>query len=258
MGATFLAVIAVVLAVPVTLGAQDDPPDALPSDARRTILDLSHATLDLSLSVLDLNLVVEDLNRRTETEEEVRLELSADVLFNFDSAAIKADAAASLGTAAEMIREEAVGDIRIDGHTDAKGADDYNQTLSEQRAESVRDWLATDGGLGDRTFVTAGFGGKPARRTERGRRWRPPGGSPAQPAGRDRHHEDRLAGIPLLSIGTSSHRSLLACVRAMPTRALDRTRNRGAGGSRTARRATLRRRLGRCSGHRGHAAARDV
>ena len=152
------ALIAVVLALPVSVGAQDDPPDALPSDARRTILDLSHSTLDLHLSVLDLNLVVEDLNRRTETEEEVRLELSADVLFDFDSAAIKAAAVPSLGTAAEMIREEAVGHIRIDGHTDSKGADDYNQTLSEQRAESVRDWLATEGGLGDRTFVTAGFG----------------------------------------------------------------------------------------------------
>ena len=132
------------LALSVHLVAQDEPPDELPPDAQRIILDL--------------NFVVEDITRRTETEQEVRLELSSDVLFDFDSAAIKAAARPSLETAARLIRDEALGDVRVEGHTDSKGENDYNQTLSEQRAASVRDWLAADGGLDDRTFVTTGFG----------------------------------------------------------------------------------------------------
>jgi flagellar motor protein MotB len=35
----------------------------------------------------------------------------------------------------------------VEGHTDAKGSDAYNQTLSEKRARAVRDWLAARGAL---------------------------------------------------------------------------------------------------------------
>ena len=33
----------------------------------------------------------------------------------------------------------------IEGHTDSKGTDEYNQKLSEARAATVRDWLADKG-----------------------------------------------------------------------------------------------------------------
>jgi hypothetical protein len=33
----------------------------------------------------------------------------------------------------------------LEGHTDAIGSDEYNQTLSEKRAESVRDYLVSSG-----------------------------------------------------------------------------------------------------------------
>ena len=48
--------------------------------------------------------------------------------------------------------------VRIEGHTDSIGTDDYNQALSERRAASVRDWLSEHGGLTDAAFTTAGFG----------------------------------------------------------------------------------------------------
>jgi outer membrane protein OmpA-like peptidoglycan-associated protein len=34
----------------------------------------------------------------------------------------------------------------IEGHTDSKGSDAYNQKLSERRANSVRDWLVKNEG----------------------------------------------------------------------------------------------------------------
>lgn len=40
--------------------------------------------------------------------------------------------------------------IMISGHTDSRGSDDANQTLSEQRAGSVRDYLVAHGVAGDR------------------------------------------------------------------------------------------------------------
>jgi OmpA-OmpF porin, OOP family len=35
----------------------------------------------------------------------------------------------------------------LEGHTDAKGTDAYNQTLSEKRAQTVKDWLVAHGAL---------------------------------------------------------------------------------------------------------------
>ena len=37
--------------------------------------------------------------------------------------------------------------VSVEGHTDAKGATDYNQALSERRAGTVRDWLVRRGAV---------------------------------------------------------------------------------------------------------------
>jgi OOP family OmpA-OmpF porin len=47
--------------------------------------------------------------------------------------------------------------LRIDGHTDARGSDAYNQALSERRAQSVKDYLVAAGISADRLEVR-GFG----------------------------------------------------------------------------------------------------
>ncbi len=41
---------------------------------------------------------------------------------------------------------KAKGVVAIHGHTDAKGANDYNQSLSVRRAEAVHLWLVEKGG----------------------------------------------------------------------------------------------------------------
>ena len=47
--------------------------------------------------------------------------------------------------------------IEISGHTDSKGADDYNKKLSNSRAKSVVDYLVSKGIATDRlTFI--GYG----------------------------------------------------------------------------------------------------
>jgi len=95
----------------------------------------------------------------TETADEVRIALAADVLFDFDKSDITDKAADALGKAAEIIRKHKPrGAVRIEGHTDAKGAADYNQGLSQRRAEAVKAWLAANGKLKGVKFSTQGFG----------------------------------------------------------------------------------------------------
>lgn len=95
-----------------------------------------------------------------ETATEIRIELAADVLFEFDKADILAKAEETLKQAAALIAERGSGDttVRIEGHTDAKGDDAYNQRLSEKRAASVKDWLVTKGGLDEFEFSASGKG----------------------------------------------------------------------------------------------------
>jgi len=75
----------------------------------------------------------------------------------FRQADIRADAANSLAQLATVIRAYK-GAVRLEGHTDAKGAADYNQKLSERRAQSVKLWLATREQIPAARMHTQGFG----------------------------------------------------------------------------------------------------
>jgi OmpA family len=83
--------------------------------------------------------------------------------FDFDKTDIRADTDKALSQTAGIIREKAKGLVRIEGHSDSKGSDPYNQKLSDRRAKSVRDWLVKNEGLKNVRFQTTGFGAqKPA------------------------------------------------------------------------------------------------
>ena len=69
----------------------------------------------------------------------------ADALFEFDKSTLTDKAEAPLKQALESIRsEKGLKQLRVRGHTDAKGSDAYNDRLSQSRAETVRDWLKTN------------------------------------------------------------------------------------------------------------------
>jgi outer membrane protein OmpA-like peptidoglycan-associated protein len=123
----------------------------------RTVHDLAFTSHDLVFKVVDVGGGVRDLEVK-ESETEIRIELAADVLFDFDKADIRPDADKALAQAAEIIRSKTKGQISIVGHTDSKGNDAYNQKLSGQRAASVKTWLEKKGNLGQRKFITAGKG----------------------------------------------------------------------------------------------------
>ena len=77
---------------------------------------------------------------------EARMAAAAlDIKFAFNSAQLTPEAKTvldQLGTALQSA-QLANYTFRVEGHTDAKGADDRNMALSEQRAKAVRDYLVT-------------------------------------------------------------------------------------------------------------------
>lgn len=69
--------------------------------------------------------------------------LSADLLFDFDSATLKTTDA--IDEAVSKATTENLQSITIVGHTDSVGTDEYNQKLSEERAQAVADYLTDKG-----------------------------------------------------------------------------------------------------------------
>ena len=93
-----------------------------------------------------------------ENDLEIRVNLPADVLFDFDKSDIRADAAKALSSLATIIRANPKGRTRLEGHTDAVGNEKYNQSLSERRAESVKTWLVKNESLDAAKLVSKGWG----------------------------------------------------------------------------------------------------
>ncbi|MDS1270682.1 OmpA family protein [Lipingzhangella sp. LS1_29] len=79
----------------------------------------------------------------TRDGDEETIALSADVLFDFDDADLTDEAADLISDTAESIDQHSTeaGTLMVTGHTDGVGDDDYNDTLSEERAEAVADEL---------------------------------------------------------------------------------------------------------------------
>src|SRR5207247_6630581 len=84
--------------------------------------------------------------------------LAADVLFDFDKADLKPAAEASLTELGTVIAPYPNATIDVEGHTDGKGADAYNQALSERRAAAVGQWLVARGNLTASRVHTRGWG----------------------------------------------------------------------------------------------------
>lgn len=92
-----------------------------------------------------------ELHARPTPEQAIAIDLPADVLFDFDQAVLRADAAPTMAKASELIKSYASAPIVVLGHTDGKGTDAYNDALSLRRAQAVAQALQQQTGRLART-----------------------------------------------------------------------------------------------------------
>ena len=69
---------------------------------------------------------------------------------------IRPDAEKILNDLAKVLKEAEITAFQIDGHTDSDASDEHNQTLSENRANSVKNYLAFQGVNAE--ITTHGYG----------------------------------------------------------------------------------------------------
>jgi len=89
--------------------------------------------------------------------EGIVVEFSSNVLFAFDKSDLSADAKINLDKLVKVLNGYPDTNIELQGHTDSKGSEAYNQTLSEKRAASVSGYLSTQSITASRVTIK-GFG----------------------------------------------------------------------------------------------------
>jgi outer membrane protein OmpA-like peptidoglycan-associated protein len=89
--------------------------------------------------------------------EGIKVTFDNAILFDFDSAALRATARTNLNELATSMDDFEGAELLIVGHTDSRGPEDYNQRLSERRAGSAAEYLVAQGISADR-IATEGMG----------------------------------------------------------------------------------------------------
>ena len=107
-------------------------------------LDIALREGNIAASIADISLTVEDIrlddsvidieSERTEGDDTV-VSLASDILFEFGKSDLNTNATTRI---AEVVRDLPDGaEVEVTGHTDSIGTDEFNQTLSEDRAAAV-------------------------------------------------------------------------------------------------------------------------
>lgn len=89
--------------------------------------------------------------------EGIVVEFNSSILFGFDKSGLSNDAKLNLDKLVTVLDNYADTNIEIQGHTDSKGSEAYNQDLSVQRTRKVSYYL-TDKGINSDRLTVKGFG----------------------------------------------------------------------------------------------------
>ncbi|MDX2134823.1 MAG: DUF1573 domain-containing protein [Saprospiraceae bacterium] len=119
-------------------------------------------TVGLTRSVEKTEKVVLRLDRKqpetviVKTNEPIRLN---SIFYDFDDDKILPEAEKDLSYLVELMEQYPDMVIELSSHTDSRGKDDYNEQLSQRRAESARRWMLAKGITANR-IVAKGYGEK--------------------------------------------------------------------------------------------------
>ena len=87
-----------------------------------------------------------------------KIEIKQQVQFDTGKASIKPISARLLAEVGEAINSSNLSKVTVEGHTDNVGDDSFNMRLSQDRANSVRDWLVDKEGVDRAILEAVGFG----------------------------------------------------------------------------------------------------
>ncbi|MBC7425288.1 MAG: OmpA family protein [Bacteroidia bacterium] len=89
--------------------------------------------------------------------EGIVVEFSEKILFAFDKSDLQATAKSNLDKVIDVLKKYPDTNIEVQGHTDSKGSESYNQKLSVKRASNVSSYLSSNG-ISSSRLTIKGFG----------------------------------------------------------------------------------------------------
>ena len=107
---------------------------------------------------------INGVNVTRTADDELKVTVKNDVLFDFNSSALRQASRESLREMADVFDKYPNTTIRVEGHTDSIGSASYNERLSERRADSVESYLENLGVRGSR-IRSIGYGESRPRAT---------------------------------------------------------------------------------------------
>jgi outer membrane protein OmpA-like peptidoglycan-associated protein len=140
--------------------AQNDPQAAIAkkqADLDRQRIELEKKSVELKQKELDLERARQEFQAQ-QTGRSLSMNLSGDVLFDYDKAALKPEAEEALKKVAVVLSQFPESKVTVEGYTDSKGGKTVNMQLSRERAQAVKDWLVRSGGVAMANISVKGFG----------------------------------------------------------------------------------------------------
>ena len=140
--------------------AQNDPQAAIAkkqAELDRQRIELEKRSLELKQKELDLERARQEFQAQ-QSGRSLSMNLSGDVLFDYDKAALKPEAEEALKKVAVVLSQFPESKVTVEGYTDSKGGKTVNMQLSRERAQAVKDWLVRSGGVAMANVSVKGFG----------------------------------------------------------------------------------------------------
>lgn len=140
-----------VLCLPSGAAAQGTDNAPYIRDLKPIVLDLVSTASGMEGNTVGLSAaaqqVIEESGNITvrETDQDIVLSVTSDILFGFDSSELSGKAKSTLADINKVLDSAPQDTVRVVGHTDSKGSDAYNQDLSKARANAVVDFLVGNG-----------------------------------------------------------------------------------------------------------------
>ena len=144
---------------PVLLG-QNDPQVAIAkkqAELERQRIELEKKSIELQQKELDLEKARQEFQAQ-QSGRSLSINLSGDVLFDYDKAVLKPAAEEALKKVSIVLSQFPESKVTVEGYTDSKGGKSVNLQLSSSRAQAVKEWLVKNGGVAVANISVKGLG----------------------------------------------------------------------------------------------------
>ena len=139
-------------------------PAQTPSEIKKQQTGLERQRVELEKKANELEQKYRELEKAQQqlqaqqSGRSLSMNLSGDVLFDYDKATLKPAAEEALKQLAVDLSQFPESKVTIEGYTDSKGTTAVNLQLSRERASAVRDWLIKNGNITAANITAKGFG----------------------------------------------------------------------------------------------------